>query len=579
MLNFRKLKLNDKQLIDKYVNDGETGGSAYSFGTLFAWGDSYQMEIAEHDNMLLMRGCDDGQPYYVYPSGTGDVKAAVDAMIEDNKNNNCVFMLGQLLEENVEKLKELYDDEFDYFFSRDYSEYVYLTENMANLPGKKFHAKKNHINAFFRKHTDIHIDPITTDNIHHCLQIQNEWLSERSDANDELERENLAIAKAVENFTFLNFVGAILYADGKPIAFTMGEGLKNGTFCTHYEKALPDYRDAFPVINNGFTKLMLQSYKYVNREEDAGSEGLRKAKLSYYPEFLVKKYTAMFKNDVMRKYYVDKNDKQQLKELWMKVFDDSEATVDFFINNAVNYGDVYAHKIDGKIVSAFYLVDGVLTSGVKTQKIKYLYAAATLPEFRKQGIMADMIKYAVQLCTLKEYAAVVLCPADEHLYEYYGKLGFESKISERKYVFDSDSLRKYKGARYFNSSVAYDSIRKTIPSASFVDFVSGYLDYARYLAADGGFEISVVFDDEDSVFAIGYFDDGNAVVQEAISSDGNYEHVLNVLADIDAEHVILKTPECIIIDGFAGKVERSGMILPITVPITDDNIYLGQPCI
>ncbi len=579
MLEFRKLKLSDKNLVDNYVLSGDTDGSAYSFGTLYAWGDSYQMEIAEYDGFLLMRGCDDGQPYYVYPSGTGNVSDAVNAMIADNKQNGCVFLLGQLLENNIKILKELYPDKFEYFFSRDYSEYVYPVENMAYLPGKKFHGKKGHINAFFRNHTDVHIDPITVDNIHHCLKIQEDWLAEKGDDNEELLRENLAIEKAVKNFEKLGFTGAILYADGNAVAFTMGEPIKNNTFCTHYEKTLPDYRDAFPVINNGFTKLMLLNYKYVNREEDAGSEGLRKAKLSYYPEFLVKKYTAMFKNDPMRKYYVDSKDFDSLAELWTTVFGDESNIPKYFINNAVDYGDIYAYKVNGKIVSAFYLVDGELVTGSKTEKVKYLYAAATLKEYRGQGIMSQMVKYSAGICALKDYRYIALCPADEGLYGFYENLGFKTSFKDRIYVLDADFLNKYKGARYFNVSVDYSEIRNTIPAEGYLTFNSGYIDYSRFLAKNGGFEISVAFDDEDKVFIIGTKDENTITIDEAISADGNYGHIFNVIADLGAEKVFLKTPECIKFPDVCNVVKNSGMLLALMQEETFyDNLYLGQPC-
>ena len=578
MLNFRKLSLSDRDRIIEAVSQGDTDGSSYSFGTLFAWGDSYSIEIADFDEMILMRGNTSQGRYYVYPSGKGDIKSAVLAMIEDCHNEGLEFRLVLLLENNKKTLEDLFPYKFDFVYDRDSSEYVYSVEKMADLPGKKFHGKKGHVNAFFRNHEDVHIDPITDDNIHYCLEIQKQWICEKTEDKEALAKENLAIEKAVKYYKELEFEGAILFADGIPVAFTMGEKIKNNTFCTHYEKTIPEYRDAFPVINNGFTKLMLTGYDYVNREEDTGAEGLRKAKLSYYPEFLLDKYYATLKNEPFRKYSVSEEDFPELMDLWHDVFGDDYEVSGFFLNNALWYGDIYAKRVDGKIVSAFYFVDSKLINGNKTEKVKYLYAAATLPEYRKQGIMSDMIKYAAEVLSDKGYSAIILCPADEKLYGYYEKLGFIRSFSDRIYTIESSALEKYKGSRYFNSSVSYSELRCSIPSESFVEFNPGYLDYARMLASKYGFEICVSFDDEDKVFIIGHREDETVIIDEAISADGNYNHILSVLSDIECKNIILKTPECIILDGFESVVNDSGMMLRIADNTELRDAYLGQPC-
>lgn len=578
MLEFRKLTLADKDIIQEAVKRGDTDGSSYSFGTLFAWGDSYSVEIADFDDMILMRGNSSHGRYYVFPSGNGDIKSAVEAMIEDCHNDGLEFRFVLLLENNKKTLEELFPDTFDFVYDRDSSEYVYSVEKMADLPGKKFHGKKGHVNAFFRNHEDVHVDPITEDNLHLCLEIQKAWLSEKEDNLSALDKENLAIEKAVKNYFKLGFEGAILYADGKAVAFTMGEPIKNDTFCTHYEKTLPDYRDAFPVINNGFTKLMLLNYKYVNREEDTGAEGLRKAKMSYYPEFLLDKYYATLKDEPFRKYSLTKEDYASLSELWHTVFGDGYEVSEFFLENAVCNGDIYAKRIDGKIVSAFYLVDSELVNSNDIKKIKYLYAAATLPEYRKQGIMSEMIKYAAEKLLDKGYAGIVLCPADEKLYGYYEKLGFTRCFTDRIYETESSSLEKYKGARYFNSSVSYEDLRSSLPCEAFVRFPDGYLDYARMLAKKYGFEISAAFDDEDKVFVIGRREGDTVIIDEAVSSDCNYNHILSVLADIECKKIILKTPEGIILDGFDSALREAGMMLKLGYEKMLRDAYLGQPC-
>lgn len=579
MLNFRKPEIKDRDWINNCISDGETDGCCYSFGNLVAWGDSYFLEIAEFEGMCLMRSNDPKGTSYAFPSGKGDIKKAMTAMMDEARENGELFRMHHVLEKNIATLNEMFPGMFDFRYDRDTSEYVYSVKNMAELPGKKFHGKKGHVNAFFRKHTGVHCDPVTEDNVHICLEIADSWRSDRDDESGELQREYNALEKSVRNFKALGLMGAILYADEKPVAFTLGEPIKNNTFCTHYEKTIPEYRDAFPVINNGFTKLMLLSYDYVNREEDTGSEGLRKAKMSYYPEFLLNKYTASLKNDPARKYCAEKSDYPELKALWKTVFRDSDEVLDYFFNNVVKQENIYAFRKDGKIVSAFYLTDASLIENNKTFSAKYLYAAATLPEYRKQGIMSEMIKYAEDILKIKGTDILFLYPADEKLYDYYGKLGFVSQFRERFYNIDKAEIEKYKGNRYFNTALSYESMRENIPSESFAKFDSAYLDFARFCAVRYGFEICAVFDDEDKVFVIGNKKDGHVVIDEAVSADGNYEHILSVIADIDCDDVVLKTPVCIELAGFESEIKNSGMMLILSNNVPEDeNIYLGQPC-
>ena len=579
MLNFRKPEIKDRDWINNCINEGETDGCCYSFGNLIAWGDSYFLEIAEFEGMCLMRSKSPKGTSYAFPSGKGDIKKAMTAMIDEARENGELFRMHHVLEKNVAMLNEMFPGMFDFRYDRDTSEYVYSIKNMAELPGKKFHGKKGHVNAFFRKHTDVHCDPVTEDNVHLCLEIADSWRSDRDDELGELQNEYNALEKSVRNFKALGLMGAILYADGMPVAFTLGEPIKNNTFCTHYEKTIPEYRDAFPVINNGFTKLMLLSYDYVNREEDTGSEGLRKAKLSYYPEFLLNKYTASLKNDPSRKFSAERSDYPELKALWKTVFGDSDDVLDAFFENTVKTENIYAFRKDGKIVSAFYLIDASLIENNKTFSAKYIYAAATLPEYRKQGIMSEMIKYAADILKIKGTDILFLYPADEKLYDYYGKLGFVSQFKERIYKIDKTEIEKYKGNRYFNTALSYERMRENIPSESFVKFDSAYLDFARFCAVRYGFEICAVFDDEDKVFVIGNKKDGHVIIDEAISADGNYGHILSVIADIDCEDIALKTPVCIELSGFDSEIKNSGMMLMLSDNIPEDeNIYLGQPC-
>lgn len=578
-MEFRKVALSDKKRISECIEKGKTEGACYCFGNLFAWGDEYRTEIAFQDGFLIMRSAYGNRLSFAYPSGDGDVKSIIELLIKQSHSAGQPFRMHQVLEENKQELEKLFPGMFEFTYNRDVAEYVYSIENMAQLPGKKFHGKKGHVNAFFRKHEDVHCDPITTDNKHICIEIAKSWLSGKNEDDKELKKEFNAISKSVKYFDELGFEGAILYADGKPVAFTMGEKIKNNTFCTHYEKTIPEYRDAFPVINNGFTKLMLLSYDYVNREEDTGAEGLRKAKLSYYPEFLLEKYNVRLKNDPMRNYYADEKDYDALSELWCEVFGDDRIYPDYFLNNVVNSADIYVARDNGRPVSAFYLTDVNLVCGSKKFKGKYLYAAATHPAFRNRGIMRRMIDDISN--ELKDGNSDFIClyPAEESLYKFYSESGFVNAFSERIYIIEKDDIKSFSCARYFNGTVSYEKIRESVPASDYIEFDGKYLDFARFCAKKSGVELTALFDDEDKVIVTGYMNERKLVVQEAISENGNYTHIFNVLSDIDCDTIFLKTPIGIELNGFNYKIENSGMIKYLNDEIPEiSDIYLGQPC-
>lgn len=575
MLNWRKPTFLDKDLIISRINEGNTDGCCYCFGNIISWRNAYNIEISEFENLILVRGEDVFGRYYVYPSGNGDIKSAILEMISEARLSNVVFRLFQLVNKNKETLENLFPGEFIFTYDRDNSEYVYKTKDLIDLPGKKYHSKKNHINAFFRNHTDISIEPITEDNISDCLNIEEQWLLSRDDETGELEKEHNAILVALKNVKTLGLWGAVLHADGKAVAFTLGESIKNNTFCTHFEKTLPQYRDAYPVINHGFTKFMLSSFEYVNREEDTGDEGLRKAKLSYHPSFLLNKYAAVLKDDINGAYSADKSDFPALKDLWRTVFSDENDVIDAFFKSSANLSDVFALKINRTIVSAFYLVDINLIINGETFKGKYLYAAATHPLYRKMGYMSGMIEFAKHVLSLRGIDYIVLYPVRDNLYDYYKRFGF-SALSANVYHIKKSQIEKFKGKRYFKTETPYSDLADFQESTCYVKFSEGFLNYLEYSSLKSGVLLKALFDDEEKVYIIGYYDKNSdeLIIEEALST-GGIDYVFSILADLDYQNVALKTPSDVKISGFLSENVKNGMILPLSDKAKVRDIYLG----
>lgn len=295
MIKFNDVTLNDKVWVDKYLQQAKFLGCEYTFGNLFIWNLSNIVKIAEINNYFLAY-VERKNPSYLFPAGDGDLINIINLIIEDSKSRGNEFSLHGVTLENKEKLEILFPNKFIFSTNRDYSDYIYNAEDLINLPGKKYHSKRNHISRF--SETEYLFEKMTDENILECIVMNDEWCKLYGCFdNKELERERLAVLKAFKYFNELDFDGALIKIDDKVIAFTIGEKGWGNNYVVHVEKAFSNIQGAYPMINREFVRLVCKDYRYINREEDLGNEGLRKAKLSYYPEIILDKYTAKLKEE------------------------------------------------------------------------------------------------------------------------------------------------------------------------------------------------------------------------------------------------------------------------------------------
>lgn len=231
---------------------------------------------------------------YGFPLGSGDYKKAIELLLEDAKNDNSPAVFPFLAEINKIYLQENFPNRFEFTERRDDADYLYLSENLGNLPGRKFHKKKNHIAQFMKKYPNAEYRQMTKENLSDARIVENAW-NEANDGNknESTRHEHNIIDEALKEFETLNLCGGILYVENKPVAMTIASAMSASVLDVYFEKVIPGFdRDGgYAVINNLFSKSMMQ-YKYLNREEDLGIEGLRKAKLSYQPDIILTKWSA-----------------------------------------------------------------------------------------------------------------------------------------------------------------------------------------------------------------------------------------------------------------------------------------------
>lgn len=293
-MDFKKPKIEDKDLFLKYLKKDKRMGCEYAFTNILLWSDKYNVKFCEYDNMLFIGSDIDTEDMaFAYPYAD-DMRKAINILKDYCKEQNIPLYLYGVSEEMKAYLEENFKGEFEFTEKRNSFDYIYNSSDLIELKGKKYHSKRNHINKFEEKEWSY--EKITADNIELCFKMNEQWCVENDVSNDKSKQdEQVVVKKSLENFDTLGLVGGIIKQDGKVVAFSFGEEINDDLFVVHVEKAFSSVQGAYPIINRELVKHEASKYKYINREEDLGIEGLRKAKLSYKPAILLTKYEAVQK--------------------------------------------------------------------------------------------------------------------------------------------------------------------------------------------------------------------------------------------------------------------------------------------
>ena len=293
-ISFKKIGLEDREQIDQYLKKKTYRSCELVFPNIYLWSRKYPTDFAVVEDALVFRGySDEGEPSVTFTAGEPEqAHKAMDAMVEWFRAQGKELRMHLVQEQEFALLEEWYPGRFQIAYSRDIADYVYETEKLTTLAGKKLHGKRNHINKFKEGNPDWVYEPIGEANVEECFQMALKWREETGCEEDEEKRAEICVTlNALRLFRELNLKGGLLRTapGGEVIAFTIGEPLNADTFVVHIEKAFAEIQGAYPMINQQFVTHEAQDFQYVNREEDTGAEGLRKAKLSYHPAFLVEK--------------------------------------------------------------------------------------------------------------------------------------------------------------------------------------------------------------------------------------------------------------------------------------------------
>jgi hypothetical protein len=278
----RVLDLADKPLFDALFARLQPRISEFTFANLYLFrkAHAYRLTAIGEALVILGRGYDDAA-YFLPPLGDG-IRAALDMLLDSG-----MIMYGA---DESYVGAYLQNEGSDITEDRDSFDYLYVRRDLAELPGNRYHKKKNRINYFLNRH-ECQIELYADKWRDGCLELLDEWRRVRSEIeSDSLRLEADAAAEALYLATPLGLEGVVALVEGNIKAFALGEKLNNDTSVCHFEKADHFLEGIYQLIDREFCRLLFTDCTYINREQDLGEPNLREAKLSYHPLELVKKF-------------------------------------------------------------------------------------------------------------------------------------------------------------------------------------------------------------------------------------------------------------------------------------------------
>lgn len=298
MLEWSIPEAEDEDWINSCIAVSGTMASDASFANIYLLRNKYSTKISRYKDFIIRKYSGKGARCgYTFPLGKGDVAKALAEIEKDAKECGERLQFAFVTEEQKEVLENAMPARFCYSSDAGDSDYIYLRSELASLSGKAFHKKKNHFSKFVRTYPDYKYYEIGACNIYDAQEVADAWYYEHLQDEDASQlAEYKAIKEALENFEELGLIGGIIYVNDSPCAMTIASKINENTVDVHFEKAVGEYalNGGYAAINKLFSE-KLGGVTWLNREEDIGIEGLRKAKLSYRPKIMLKKYSAVEK--------------------------------------------------------------------------------------------------------------------------------------------------------------------------------------------------------------------------------------------------------------------------------------------
>lgn len=293
MPELQPLSCGHKDKLNEIFRAENSRSADYCFGNFFMWDNRFEQYVSPVEGRLVTRLMRNGETCFAFPVGSGEISPALDFMKSYCRGKGIPLKICGICNEHLPLLGE----EFEIFPDRDFSDYIYRIDALSGFSGKQLHSKKNFCNRFEKEH-EWHFEPMNADNLPLCREMLCKW-HEKEDLrlSGSIVYENDALRIAFDSFDELGLEGGVLFAEGSVVGFSIGEVISGDTFCVHFEKAFSHIPGAYPMVCRETAKMIRDKHPetcYVNREDDMGIDALRKSKLSYKPEYILEKHTAIW---------------------------------------------------------------------------------------------------------------------------------------------------------------------------------------------------------------------------------------------------------------------------------------------
>ena len=294
MISFSRLQLAQKAQYEDILFACGSRSCEYSFANLYLWG---RQEAAFFPEGIAFFSHFYGKSVYPYPIGTGDRRAIVEAVIQDAQARGIPCRFTSLTRPETEELESWFPGRFLFRPDRDGFDYVYAIDDLADLKGRKFQKKRNHVHKFQASHPDCLSVPLEKENLPQAQEMVAQWFRQRlaEDPHGDYLLEQIALSRAFRHFEALGMEGLMLVENGQVLAVTLASRLSENTMDVHFEKAREDVDGAYAAVNCEFARYLRLKHPelaFLNREDDLGLPGLRQAKLCYQPHHMEEKYCA-----------------------------------------------------------------------------------------------------------------------------------------------------------------------------------------------------------------------------------------------------------------------------------------------
>lgn len=424
MISFKPITAADADLLRSFTMESKCMNCDMNVANLCSWQFLYHTEYAVVEGFLVLRFVADGQVTYMKPIGKGDLRSVLELLMADARSLGDAFRMACVCPCAQGLLDESMPGAFTYSVDRDRSDYLYLREKLVTLSGKKLQPKRNHISKFKRAYPNYEYRPLTTDLVSDCIRLGEEWCKTNDSCMQRaMQAERRMIDYALHHMEELHVVGGTLFVEDKMVAFTFGARINDEAFDVCVEKADTTYEGAYAMINNEFVSRLPEDIVYINREEDLGLEGLRKAKLSYQPDLILDKMTAML-TIVPKETEEEMRVRFETRHLWERSFADPRAFIDLYFREKYRKERNEVIIRDGRVVSALQKLPYPMTYGGRMLAASYISGACTDEQYRRRGLMSELINQTHRSMQAENAVFSFLIPATAELATYYAKFGY-----------------------------------------------------------------------------------------------------------------------------------------------------------